>query len=58
MFHSKNRTCVGASLVAQWLRHHTPSTGGMGLIPGWGTKISQAAHDEFFFFFNGTFEPL
>ena len=51
MFHSKNRTCVGASLVAQWLRHHTPSTGGMGLIPGWGTKISQAARDEFFFFF-------
>ena len=23
----------------QWLRFHASSTGGSGLIPGWGTKI-------------------
>ena len=28
----------GTSLVAQWLRFHTPSAGGPGLIPGQGTR--------------------
>ena len=32
----------GTSLVIQWLRHHTSTARGMGLIPGWGTKIMQA----------------
>ena len=30
---------VRTSLVVQWLRFHTPNTGGLGLIPGQGTKI-------------------
>ena len=25
--------------MVQWLRLHAPNAGGMGLIPGWGTKI-------------------
>ena len=29
----------GTSLEIQWLRLHTSTSGGMGLIPGWGTKI-------------------
>ena len=29
----------GTSLVVQWLRLHTSSAGGMGSIPGRGTKI-------------------
>ena len=40
----------GTSLVVQWLRLHTPNAGGLGLIPGQGTrshvqqlKILQAA---------------
>ena len=34
---------VGTSLVVQWLRLHAPNTGGMGSIPGQGTKIPCAA---------------
>ena len=31
--------CIwGTSLVVQWLRIHTPSAGGMGLIPGQGAR--------------------
>ena len=30
---------VGTSLVVEWLRCHTSTAGGMGLIPSWGTKI-------------------
>ena len=30
------------SLLVQWLRHHTSTSGGMGLIPGQGTKILHA----------------
>ena len=26
-------------LAVQWVRLHTPTAGGAGLIPGWGTKI-------------------
>ena len=33
---------VGTSLVVQWLRPQTSTAGGMGLIPGWGTKIPHA----------------
>ena len=33
----------GTSLVVQWLRLQVPEAEGMGLIPGWGTKIPQAA---------------
>ena len=32
----------GTSLAAQWLRLRTSSTGGMGSIPGLGTKIPYA----------------
>jgi len=32
----------GTSLVAQWLKLCAPTTGCMGSIPGWGTKIPQA----------------
>jgi len=28
--------------VVQWLRLHAPIAGGMGSIPGWGTKIPHA----------------
>ena len=33
---------VGTSLVVQWLRLLTSTSEGMGLIPGWGTKILHA----------------
>ena len=29
--------------MVQWLRLHAPNAGGMGLIPGQGTKIPHAA---------------
>ena len=32
-----------ASLAVQWLRLCTSTTGDMGSIPGWGTKILHAA---------------
>ena len=34
---------IGNSLVAQWLGLRTSPAGGLDLIPGWGTKIPQAA---------------
>ena len=30
-------------MVIQWLRLHTPTSGGMGVIPGWGAKIPHVA---------------
>ena len=33
----------GTSLAVQLLRFHASITGGVGLIPGWGTKIPHAA---------------
>ena len=33
----------GTSLVVQWLRFYATHAGGLGAIPGWGTKISHAA---------------
>ena len=32
----------GTFLEVQWLRLHAPNVGGMGLIPGQGTKILHA----------------
>ena len=29
---------LGTSLVVQWLRLHAPSAGGLGSIPGQGTR--------------------
>ena len=29
---------IGTSLVVQWLRLHAPNAGGLGSIPGQGTK--------------------
>ena len=34
---------LGNSLVVQWLGLHAFTAEGVGLIPGWGTKIPQAA---------------
>ena len=33
-----NATLVGTSLMVQWLRRHTSTTGDAGLIPGGGTR--------------------
>ena len=33
----------GTSLAVQWLRLPAPNAGGMGSIPGQGTKIQHAA---------------
>ena len=33
---------MGTSLVVQWLVQHTTTAGGMGSIPGLGTKILHA----------------
>ena len=40
--HIKNKV-DGTSLVVQWLRLHAPNAGGLGLIPGRGTKIPHTA---------------
>ena len=32
----------GTCLAVQWLRLHVSTEGGMGSIPGWGTKIPYA----------------
>ena len=37
---------IGTSLAVQWLGLHTSTAGGMGLIPGQGTKIPQAAQPK------------
>ena len=38
--------------MAQWLRFHPSNAGGLGLIPGWGTKILHALqHGQMIFFF-------
>ena len=33
---------LGTSLVVQWLGLHASTTGGLGLIANWGTKILYA----------------
>ena len=38
-----NNNNTGTSLELQWLRLHAPNAGGMGLIPGWGTKVPHAS---------------
>ena len=37
-----NRLSSGTSLVVQWLRRCATTAGGMGSIPGWGTKFPRA----------------
>ena len=32
------KTCLGTSLVVQWVRLHAPNAGGLGLIPGGETR--------------------
>ena len=32
--------------MVQWLRLHTSNAGGMGSIPGWGTKIPCATQQK------------
>ena len=39
---SKTKVASGTSLAVWWLRLHTANAAGMGLIPGWGTKIPHA----------------
>ena len=39
---------LGTSLVVQWLRLLAPNAGGMGPIPGQGTKIPQATQSKNF----------
>ena len=34
---------MGTSLAVQWLILHVPNAGGVGLIPGQGTKILHVA---------------
>ena len=36
------KRAVGNSLAVQWLGLHASTVGGLGLIPGQGTKIPQA----------------
>ena len=36
-------TFQGTSLAMQWLRLRASNAGGVGLIPGWGTKVPHAA---------------
>ena len=40
-FHFRNIK-LGNFLVGQWLTHCASTAGGVGLIPGWGTKILHA----------------
>ena len=42
-FKKKKRTVLGNSLAIQWLGLSTSTAGGMGSIPGRGTKIPHAA---------------
>ena len=35
------------SPLVQWLRLYTPNAGGLGSIPGWGTRFLHAAPVEF-----------
>lgn len=35
---NKQKTTQGTSLVFQWLQLQTPSAGGLGSVPGWGTR--------------------
>ena len=42
LFGLRKNPRLGNSLAVQWLRLHVPDAGGMGLIPGRGTKIPHA----------------
>ena len=37
---------IGTSLVAQWIRLHAPNAGGLGSIPGQGTRPHMHATTE------------
>ena len=34
------------TMEVQWLRFHTSTVGGLGSIPGWGTKIPRALQNS------------
>ena len=40
---SRNREMDGTSLVVQWLRFCASNAGGLGSIPGWGSKTPHEA---------------
>ena len=42
-FSSHQKETPGTSVAVQWLRLQAPNVGGVGLIPGRGTKIPHAA---------------
>ena len=42
LFSQIKRNVTGTSLAVQQLRLHVSTAAGVGLIPGWGTKILQA----------------
>ena len=54
----------GTSLAVRWLRLPVSTAAGMGLIPGWGTKVPHAArpkkkrNDLFKYAFLHTHTPL
>ena len=39
----KTKRIIGTFLVVQWLGLHASNVAGVGLIPGWGTKILYAS---------------
>ena len=42
----EDRIAVGTSLVAQWLRLCASTVGGVGSVPGGGTKILHAVQSS------------
>ena len=54
IWHLSKRNVFGTSLVVLWLRLCASNAGGVGSIPGWGTKIPNAMHawcsQKIFFF--------
>ena len=43
---SNTNNNIGTSLELQWLRLHAPNAGGMGLIPGGGTKAPHPSQHQ------------
>ena len=48
--HFSRNQSTGTSLAVEWLRLHAPNAGDTSLIPGWKTKILNAAGMVKFFF--------
>ena len=46
IYHDVKKAELETSLAVQWLRLHASSAGGMGSIPGRGTKIPQATQEQ------------